>query len=169
MESFVYCHYLFQFCFSILFDSDWLTHLHQNNISALSCVLIATSSIFSILFYFLLHTADTWISLFFSSRLLNFGQSGSFVVTVAIQSLVVIFANFALRKILRIYQILITITLKVPIAHAEGLILTQKLRSRLKWYNAVYVRTGFMRIILVLTLFKRYSTFNYLLKLDHIC
>jgi hypothetical protein len=53
-------------------------------------------------------------------------------VIVATQSLVVTFANSALRKILRIQQILITITSKVPIAHVGGLILTQKLRSKLK-------------------------------------
>ena len=116
--------------------------------------------------------AHCWyLTFFFFSfllRLLSFGQSGSFVVIVATQSLVVTFANFALRKILRIQQMLIIITSKVPIAHVGGLILTQKLRSKLKWYNAVYVRIGFMGIILVSTLLKRYSTFQYLLKWDHL-
>lgn len=127
-----------------------------------TCVLILLPFILHV-FFVLDQLMLDLLFIFFISRLLNFGRSEGFVVTVVTQNLVVTFANSALRKILRIQKIVITITSKVPIAHVEGLILIQKLRSKLKWYNAAFVRTGFMRIILVSTLSERYATYHYLL------
>lgn len=155
----------FEFNIHILLCSDCLSHLHvisEELLKCLSCVLILLPPFFSM--FFCTWSANAWSPLhFLSSRLLNFGRSEGFVVTVATQNLVVTSANSALRKILRIQKIVITITSKVPIAHVEGLILIQKLRCKLKWYNAAFVRTGFMRIILVWTLLKRYATYHYLL------
>lgn len=81
----------------------------------------------------IVHTTNAWkVRPVFFYRLLNFGRSEIFVVTVATQSLEVTSANLALRKILKMQQILIIRTSRVPTAHAVGPILIQKPRSKLK-------------------------------------
>ena len=130
IHGIICCHFVFQFNIRVYLWSDWLPHLHQKNLMhyhLYSCLFFCTWTRLMLHLFFL----------FIFPRLLNFGQRESFVVTVATQSLVATSASSALRKILRIQKIVITITLKVPIAHVEGLIQIQKLRSKLKWYNAI--------------------------------
>lgn len=125
----------FEFNIHILLCSDCLSHLHvisEELLKCLSCVLILLPPFISMFFFVLDQLMLGLLYIFFLPRLLNFGRSEGFVVTVATQNLVVTSANSALRKILRIQKIVITITSKVPIAHVEGLILIQKLRCKLK-------------------------------------